>query len=1478
MRFIPFLCLLAFAQVSTLANTPFAVQNLSFENLNRNFPPGPSPADPAEKGPLKTLALTVSVDSIHHVNCLRATGYLSVVAEGGTPAYTFAWSNGHTGPVATSLAPGAYSITVTDGIGATAEVSATILQDLTPPVADAGGDFVAQCANSVVSLNGTGSSTGPGFAYLWTPSNGGVIQSGATTLSPVINHTGTFTLKVTNTSNGCTATDAVFVGAAFQPPVAVVTGGAIKCSQPLVTLSATFVPNNIIYHWQGPGGFSSDLTDPQVGIPGIYTFILTDTITTCAGNFNASVTIDTISPTATASGGGIITCVQPTVTLIGSGAPAGVTFAWSGPNGFTSVFQNTSVNAPGDYLLTVTKPSNGCTATSAISVTANVTPPTASASADGTFSCVVNSVQLTGEGSPAGVTFSWSGPFSYTSNDQNPTVFAPGVYVLTVRNPQNGCKATASVTVNSNTTPPGASATGGVKTCANPLVTLNASSGTPGVSYAWSGSGGFFSNLQSPQTSQSGTYSVTVTNPVNGCVSTATATVTQNLTPPNIQATTTTVTCNNPNPQIAASSQTTGATFSWVGPNGFTANIPNPHVSVGGTYTVTATSPINGCTSFLNVYVNENTTPPFVYAGEDRALNCIFTSILANPIGTSTGNNFTYQWTTWDGHIVSGANTKFARFDTVGHYTLTVKNTQNGCTAADSMEVTQTPPMAAAANPLTAVSCNGGNNGSAKATGSGGNGIYNYSWSNGLHTATAGNLAAGTYTVTITDGEGCSATATATVTQPPVLQANVTTTPQTMVGLNNGTAAVAPAGGTAPYTYQWSTGATTTNIGMLAPGTYTVTVTDSKGCTKVNTATVNAVTCAMTGTVAATNLECFGAGNGSATANISGATGTVSYLWSNGANTQTALNLAAGNYTVTSTDANGCSITLSSQITEPQQLILSVANQTNVLCANNQTGTVTLGVSGGTAPYTYAWSNGGTGVTISNLAAGTYTCTVTDAKGCSQNLPVQITATDNNPPLLVLKNVSVVLNANGQATVTPDMFDNGSTDECNIANWAISSTSFDCGQVGLRTVTLTATDQNGNTATGTATVTVTDNSVPVLTCPQNINVSDCNAVVTYNLPQVSDNCPANADPTLQSGLPSGSTFPTGTTELIYTATDLSGNTGTCNFTVTVFGNISVVESVVPAACSGVCDGSVSLTVSGGNAPVTIAWSNGQSGTTLTGLCSGNYEATLTDASGCSVTRSIDIAVQDAQAPTLTCPANVSVGFCNADVDFALPQVTDNCPVDQQQLQLIAGKPSGSTFPVGTTMETFSYTDAGGNAGQCSFTITVRPQLNLTVDQVNNDPGGAGNGSISITINGGNAPFTYAWSRNGQPFATTEDLTNLSQGQYAVIVTDADGCTVASAVLTVSIVVSAGEPDLDLSWSLYPNPATSEVYLKINEVPQGDLRLSIFDAAGRLLQEQDIQVSGADPFRIDLAGLPDGWLVFRLSGEKEFRVKTLVKTR
>lgn len=1578
---------------------------------------------------IQPTALTLSIDSLHQINCLRATGYVSVSATGGTAPYTYLWSNGYTGTVAGDLIAGSYSIVVTDAVGATASTNVVIIEDLALPFADAGTDATTLCDNTVASLAGNGPS-GPGFTYVWTPSNGGIIQSGGNTLIPVVHHAGTYTLLITNTQNGCTASDAVVVSGTHPAPSANATGGTIKCSPASVVLGATYTVLNTTFGWSGPGGFQSPLQNPVVAIPGAYTFTVTDTLTGCITPAIATVSIDTVKPTVTATGG-TITCNQPVITLGGTGLPVTVGFAWSGPNGFTSSLQNPQTSVPGLYTLTVTNPQNSCSKSAAATVVSNTTPPSASATVNGSLSCSILSVSVSGSSNTPGASYAWTGPGGFIADTQNIAVAIPGTYFLTVKNPVNGCIGTTSATVTSNTTPPGVTATGGVKTCSNPSVTLHANSNTGGITYSWTGPGNFTSSQANPVVSVAGAYFITVTNPVNGCTSTALTTVTQNITPPQLSTNSVTITCSNPMPLLVASSIVSNAMYSWTGPNGFTANISNPPVSAGGLYTVTATNPVNGCTSSAVAFATENNTVPYVYAGDDRTLNCNFSIIVMNPVGTLPASNQTYLWTTFDGHIVSGANGLYAKVDAPGTYTLTVKNTLTGCMGMDSMDVTQSPPVTAAITENNSVSCNGGSNGSAKVTSNGGNPPFTFSWSNSGQNATNSNLTAGVYTVTVTDEEGCSATATATITQPGPLLSAIMSTPQTMVNVNNGTASVSPSGGTPPYTVKWSNLKISQTIDNLSPGTYSVTVTDFKGCTIVKTTTVNAVNCNLAGAIASTNITCSGANNGSATANITGANGTIVYQWSNAGTTKTLSGLAPGTYTVTATDAGGCSLVLNTQITSPLPLVVSIVSQTNVLCGGVQNGAATLGASGGTSPYTYAWSSGSQTATASGLAAGSYTCTVTDTKGCSKVQSVQITSTDNTPPQLVLKNATVSINSSGLAVVTPAIFDNGSTDVgCGIATWTVVPSTFNCNQIGMHVVTLTATDQNGNSATGTATVNVKDEIVPLLICPLDQTVSACSSLVAYNIPQILDNCSQTGAPVLLGGLVSGSSFPVGATTQTYSYTDPGGNSSVCSFTVTVTGAFSfevsstpvscagacngsatVVASgdnqivdyhwssgqhdslitalcpglytvtvtdatgcsqsqtisistgnnppfsftttVKPAGCAGLCDGSIQLNITGNTSPVAVLWSNNQSGNISSGLCPGSYTATLTDAAGCSQTQSAQIIVQDTQIPVVTCQNSVSTGYCNSAITFAPAQVTDNCTVDPQQIQLITGLPSGSVFPIGVTIQTYRYTDSGGNVGQCTFMVTVhtppavsvaasnvscagecdglatlsvnggqgpfnilwdnglsgltnpnlcagsyaatltdgdgcvqiksvnitQPQVfQIATDQVTNNTGVTGTGSILISASGGTAPYTYSWSLNGQFYSTGEDIQNLFAGQYAVTATDAKGCTAILAPLTVNGLVDATEPGADANWALYPNPASTEVTLDLKDFSGNGFRLGIYDPSGRLLYEQSFTTTQTNPVRIDLSDMPDGALLFRLVHERGTTVKTLIKIR
>ncbi len=475
------------------------------------------------------LQFNVEIDSIHHIDCLSPKGYLSLRASGGTAPYSYQWSNGNDTFFDDDLDAGAVEIFVYDSDGNVVNLFVEIHEDRVPPFASAGADFNLLCTTTPASLSGSGSA-GMEYRYSWTSFAGGVIQSGANTLTPVIRHTGGFSLKVTNLNNRCFSTDTVLVSATHQAPAVTATGGTFNCIQTAVTLSSTYPQQNVVWWWTGPNGFFSYDPNPQVSVTGVFVFRATDTLTTCMNTANALVYADTMKPVFVPVGG-TVTCSQPSVTIQGTATPAGCTFFWKGPPNFTSTLQNPTVFNSGLFRVTVTNSSNGCARNTVAEIDEDLVPPGATAGVSGELTCVNSSVQLSGSSNTGLVNYLWTGPNGFTSNSQNPVVTIAGNYQLRVTNPVNGCSSVAAAVVVSNTAPPGASATGAVRTCAVPNPVITASSPTQGVIYHWIGPG-LNTFQQNPAVSSNGTYFVTVTNPVNGCTSTASAVVTQNTTLP----------------------------------------------------------------------------------------------------------------------------------------------------------------------------------------------------------------------------------------------------------------------------------------------------------------------------------------------------------------------------------------------------------------------------------------------------------------------------------------------------------------------------------------------------------------------------------------------------------------------------------------------------------------------------------------------------------------------------------------------------------------------------------------------------------------------------------------------------------------------------------------------------------------------------------------------------------------------------------
>ncbi|MFH2096702.1 MAG: PKD domain-containing protein, partial [Bacteroidota bacterium] len=416
----------------------------------------------------------------------------------------------------------------------------------------------------------------------------------------------------------------------------------------------------------------------------------------------------------------------------------------------------------------------------------------------------------------------------------SPTVNAAGTYTVTITDPSNGCTNTGTVSVTSSITPPPlTSGPALILTCTTTSGGISVSTTTPGVTYSWTGPGIVSGATTScPTVNAAGVYSVTVTDPANGCTSTTSITVTTNVNPPNANAgTQQEITCAAPTVALNGSSSTVGATALWSGPGIVSGSSTfTPTVNAPGNYTVTVTDPANGCTSTSTVTVTIDTIHPTLTMGPGIQLNCVPPSSTITASSGTSGVIFT-----WNGPgIVSGSNTSSPSVNAAGVYTVIVTDPSNGCSNMGSLTVTAPPMPSALITGINDITCNGGSDGSATVTASGGTPGYLYLWNDSppaQTTTTATSLTAGTWTVTVTDMLGCTTTASALISEPlPVV-----IHPPGNKYICNGQTAVLTAsvtGGTGNITYFWDgiAGSASYSVSPAAQTTYSVYAIDGNGC------------------------------------------------------------------------------------------------------------------------------------------------------------------------------------------------------------------------------------------------------------------------------------------------------------------------------------------------------------------------------------------------------------------------------------------------------------------------------------------------------------------------------------------------------------------------------------------------------------------------------------------------------------------------
>ena len=344
---------------------------------------------------------------------------------------------------------------------------------------------------------------------------------------------------------------------------------------------------------------------------------------------------------------------------------------------------------------------------------------------------------------------------------------------------------------------------------------------------------------------------------------------------------------------------------------------------------------------------------------------------------------YNYQWN--PGGQTGATATQLS----AGTYTLTVTDAR-GCHHTATATLIQPAPISLTLPQITQINCFNANNGSITAQASGGTGTLAFQWTptGGMQPQATG-LSPGNYTVTVTDQNNCTASQTAQISQPPLLTLATTFNQAVSCnGMSNGAAAVQANGGVAPYLFQWNPGGVNTpNINGLAAGTYVATVTDQNQCTAQQTIVIQQPPVLQTNILQNTPVQCFGGNNGSLTAAVSGGNGNYQFAWSpSGGNQLQATGLTAGTYTFTVTDPQNCTATATATVTQPAALQHGTPVIQHVSCAGGSNGSIQLPISGGTAPYQFQWGSGlPNQAQISNLQAGNYLVSISDARGCTLN-------------------------------------------------------------------------------------------------------------------------------------------------------------------------------------------------------------------------------------------------------------------------------------------------------------------------------------------------------------------------------------------------------------------------------------------------------------------------------------------------------------
>ncbi len=1060
-----------------------------------------------------------------------------------------------------------------------------------------------------------------------------------------------------------------------------------------------------------------------------------------------------------------VTCAgnDGTINLTASAGSGSYTYAWN--DGPTT--EDRSGLSAGTYTVIVTDQINGCTAT------ASATVASAAVIGDNAFVKAVDCyggndglINLTPTNGVAPYTFTWAdGP---TSEDR--IGLAAGAYAVTITD-NAGCSGIFSYTIAQPAALSLSTSVTEVTCNSSGSIDLSVSGGTLPYTYDWADIPGT-ANTQDRSGLQPNTYGVTVTDS-KGCTSATSVT----LNPPVCDPAANTVCTSETMDMFSVDPDPFVTSYVWTVPPGavIVSGQGTSVIKVDWTNAAPGTNQvcvhsINACGESANVcrivYIRDVTAtasfvPPACAGGNLQLL---------------AGGGMNYQWSGPDGFAANTDapviyNTSVANS---GTYSVTVTD-EYGCSDVASVSITIYPTPSASLS-VTNATC-GMQNGAIDLTPSGGTMPYAYAWSNNVTTQDLSGIGAGTYNVTVTDNNGCTVLANGSVVNTDGLSVSLTPTNILCNGGNTGAISLAITGGTGPFQYQWSNGATTQNLSGLTAGAYEVTVTDlGENCQGVAAVTLTQPA-ALQLNKAVTNVNCFGASTGAIDLSVSGGVPNYTYAWSNlpgSPDPQDQTGLPAGIYTVTVTDANNCPVTTSATISQPAAALGTSIVVLNVSCNGAADGVINLTVTGGTAPYSYNWGDGPTTEDRTGLGPNTYSVTITDAKGCITATSTAIT----EPVALSVSTSSTNVNCYGSQTGAINLTVSGGTTPFTYS-WSNGATTEDVSGLAAGTYGVTVVDAHGCTISTAAVVTQPAAALALSTSVTNVlcNGTATGAIdltVTGGSPAYNyswSNLPGSPDPQDQSVLAAGT--------YTVTVTDNKGCTASTQATINQPTALSLTGFVTPATCNGTATGSINLTAMGGTSPYSYNWGGGVTTEDRNNLVAGTYIVTVTDANSCTGTQSFTVTQPVALNLNTFSLNSTCAGANNGSVNLTVAGGTGPFSYtwsNNQSSEDISGLAPGSY--------TVTVTDANLCTATASATTGQPTAISIPGNIIPNCPM-MSNASVDISPSGGTLPYTYLWTGG----STNQDLIGVGSGTYTVTITDGNGCTATASFVVMELTVT-----------------------------------------------------------------------------------------